>query len=139
MIQQWMSILNIDRRQVKHIQKFCDRNASELSQHVRLVTGGATYDLMKQLTGCTTHEFAALRKITAIEHPRGRMPKPSPAKLRQIREIISLVCPNGNPLGIPEYLRICDHIADTERWCSVKFMQLSCGSSLRDQPSERDI
>ena len=131
--------LHIDRQRVKHIQKFCDRNASELSQHVRLVAGGATYDLMKQLTGCSTHEFAALRKITAIDHPRGRMPKPSPAKLRQIRELINLVCPNGNPLGIAEYLRICDHIDDRDDLVLGEIHAAQLRVISPDQPSEQDI
>ena len=73
--------LKIDRQQVKRIQKYCTRHASEFKQHLRLVASGATYDLMKHLTGCTTHEFAALRKITAIDLPRGRIRKPTPDKL----------------------------------------------------------
>ncbi len=106
--------LKIDRQQVKRIQKYCTRHASEFRQHLRLVASGATYDLMKHLTGCTTHEFAAWRKITAIDHPRGRIRKPTPDKLRHIRELISMVCSASHLPGITEYLEICDHIEHSD-------------------------
>lgn len=106
--------LKIDRQQVKRIQRYSERHASELRQHLRLVASGATYDLMKQLTGCTTHEFAALRKITAIDHPRGRIRKPTPDKLQHIRELISMVCSKSNQPGIAEYLEFCDHIEHSD-------------------------
>lgn len=106
--------LKIDRQQLERIQMYSRTQARELKQHLRLVASGATYDLMKHLTGCTTHEFAALRKIVAIDHPRGRMPKPTPEKLRHIRELISMVCSAGNPPGITEYLELCDHIEHSD-------------------------
>ena len=130
--------LKFDRRQVERIQMFSKSSVRELKQHLRLVASGTTYDLMNHLIGCTTHVFAAMRKICAIENPRGRLPQPTADKTRRIRELINLVCPNGNPPGIAEYLKLCDHIDFCELALGeIHATQLQYASP--DQPSDDGI
>ena len=106
--------LQIDRHLAERIQKYVTAARRELKQHLRLVSSGATYDLMKHLTGTSTHEFSALRKINALDKPRGRLPQLSSKKIKRILKLISLVCPDGEAPGIDEYLKLCDHTVPDE-------------------------
>ena len=105
--------LNINHTQITRIQKYLLNHERELKQHLRLVKFGATYEMMKELTGISTHEFAAMRKVCAMGGPRGRLPQLTAQKANRIRELISLVCPHGKPPGVVEYLSLCDYI-DTQ-------------------------
>ncbi len=101
--------LQIDRQLAERIQKYVTARRRELKQHLLLVASGATYDMMKHLTGASTHEFSALRKINALDKPRGRLPQLSSKKIKRILKLISLVCPDGEAPGIDEYLKLCAH------------------------------
>ena len=80
---------------------------------LRLIRCGATFEMMKHLTGITTHDFAGLRRIAGLSN-RSRIPVRTDEEIELIYDLLERVCTDGKPPGKREYLEICNVSNDSQ-------------------------
>ncbi len=78
---------------------------------LRLIQCQATFDLMVELLGMTTREYAAARKLAGVSQQR-RIPNRTPEEEQEIHSLLKEVCGSHKP-QMADYLQICRLTADT--------------------------
>ena len=105
--------LFVDHNQLRIRLRRLQNSSMEHETTLRLIRCGATFEMMKHLTGITTHDFAGLRRIAGLSN-RSRIPVRTDEEIELIHELLERVCTDGKPPGKREYLEICNVSNDTQ-------------------------
>ena len=105
--------LFVDHNQLRIRLRRLQNSSVEHETTLRLIRCGATFEMMKHLTGITTHDFAGLRRIAGLSN-RSRIPVRTDEEIELIHDLLERVCTDGKPPGKREYLEICNVSNDTQ-------------------------
>ena len=105
--------LFVDHNQLRVRLRRLQNSSVEYETTLRLIRCGVTFEMMKHLTGITTHDFAGLRRIAGLSN-RSRIPVRTDGEIELIHDLLEQVCTDGKPPGKREYLEICNVSNDTQ-------------------------
>ena len=105
--------LFVDHNQLRSRLRRRQTSSVEHETTLRLIRCGATFEMMKHLTGITTHDFAGLRRIAGLSN-RSRIPVRTDEEIELIHDLLERVCTTGKPPGKREFLEICNISKDTQ-------------------------
>ena len=105
--------LFVDHNQLRIRLRRLQNSSVEHETTLRLIRCGATFEMMKHLTGITTHDFAGLRRIAGLSN-RSRIPVRTDEEIELIHDLLERVCTVGKPPGKREYLEICNISNNTQ-------------------------
>ena len=97
--------VRIDPQRVAAVERQRERQHQATVDCITLIRCGATHPMLSEITGISTHEFAAIRRVVGVNN-HSRVANRTHEEEVKINDLLDQVCGNRHP-QLKDYLKIC--------------------------------
>lgn len=97
--------VKIDPHRVAAVERQRDRQHQATVDCITLIRCGATHPMLSEITGISTHEFAAIRRVVGVNN-HSRVANRTHEEEVKISDLLDQVCGDRQP-QLKDYLKIC--------------------------------